>query len=813
MSTNTSWQTPSWLKSSQSRSKFSQLWQVPVFLVGVFALVVVCGGAVMRHSQQSLDYQERLAEIRQALNQPEPDIAALLSRTEHLVEQASYHPNQAGEAHFLMGTLLLRQAEGESAAQAKATHQQVLYHLQQAESIGIKEENQPRLWYSLGFVLLQTEGNPKQAIDYLTRGLPSGTDNPVQGYGLLVEANLKLPSPNLEGALQANEKQIKATSEEAVLIPARLLRGELLVRTKQNLEALKVLERIPPTAPAPIWEKSLYLQAVCCQAEGLWTKAAPLWEALVRTPDTVPGGRKRILYNLGKAYINSQPRAEGKAVGAWQKAQQEGGEEGQAAALHLAEVFLLGSKLDFGRATQFLQSAFASVSSDKEYKNSLVSLETARDLVGLAITLGQENRFYEQAQDLIDVYRKLGGPGVTDIRLAEINEAWAQDLEEQAQHADSSEVKALKQQAQVQWLRAAEAYQQAAEDKFSSEKKADLLWQSIQCFRSGNEEGKAEQLLGKYLELPLNDEDQAKGWFTRAESLRAQGKKEKANEAYYKCWEFSGSSYSYRARYQLALDKIEAKQLQEAESILWQNLKIQGPNLDREAHEKSLYLLSTMLYQRGDFSQAYLWLQEALRRYPDNAEVFAIRDYLADCFWQLGKQIQRKLLEQPNNLPATALAQMRKMRMEWLEKANLTYTQLADELKLLKTRQSLSSQQEKLFRKATFSKADLELDMNNYSEALRGYKKLADSYRGQIEELVAFQRMWLCYNALKFQPKDQEMAAEAMQETLPSIRSTLATLPDNAFQEPWTRSVFQALQKQVESQLPKSSPSFSPLNP
>ena len=96
--------------------------------------------------------------------------------------------------------------------------------------------------------------------------------------------------------------------------------------------------------------------------------------------------------------------------------------------------------MDFGRATQYLQQAFASVKSDKEYKNSLVSLETARDLVGMAISLGQENRFYEQAQELTEVYRKLGGPGVTDIRLAEINESWAQDLEEQAKVASGKPV-------------------------------------------------------------------------------------------------------------------------------------------------------------------------------------------------------------------------------------------------------------------------------------------------------------------------------------------------------------------------------------
>jgi tetratricopeptide (TPR) repeat protein len=306
----------------------------------------------------------------------------------------------------------------------------------------------------------------------------------------------------------------------------------------------------------------------------------------------------------------------------------------------------------------------------------------------------------------------------------------------------------------------------------------------------------------------VSAEDQARAWFTLGEACRALGQKGEAENAYFKCWEFSASPYSYRARYQVAVDRIEEKKLDEAEEILGQNLKVLSPNLDREAHEKSLYLLASLLYQRGDFAKASLWLENAIRNYPDNAQVYVARDLLGDSFHQLGAQLQKEIDKDKNTLPATALVQLKKDKLDRLEKSAHVYEHLADDLKSLKDRQPLTAAQEKLFRKAAFTRADLELEMENYLEALRRYQILAELYTGQFEELIACHRIWLCCTALQGQPKHYGQALDVVAPIQKSAQANLANLPEELFQgttKTWSRQNWQTFLAGIEAQLKKNS--------
>ncbi len=798
-----------------------------MFLIGVAALAGVCSAAVQRHDRRHHDYRERLEMIRDALATRNAAMAPLVPMAEELVEQASYYPAHAAEAHFVLGSVLLRQAQTSPPDQADALRRRALEQLQQAESLGVPASDRPQLWFRLGQALYVTKGNLRHACDYLSRGLPQGAENPVEGYGLLAKANLELTPPELEAALRANEQQLQMTTDEAILLPARLLRADLLVRLKQYDDALQVLDRIGPAAPEAIRRKALYLKAVACVYEGQWSKAAVLWQELLQAPDVVPDGQREILYTLGNCYRHASPPATAKAIQAWQKAQQAGGAYGQAAAIRLAEVYLATPGApQFATAAQCLQQATVGLSPAQPFANPLVKLDDLRELVESAIHLAHDHDAFGEAQQFTEVYQKISPPGTVDEKLAESSVIWAKELEAKASHVSATDATILKQQARDQWARAAQAYEQAIAFKKGSDQAA-CLWKSIECWRSAAVEDQVIDLLKKYLTLvpPVSDDEQARAWFMLGEAFQglatraeddgkanlATERRSQAENAYRKCWEFAASPYSCRARYQLAVEQIALKKYDEAEAILWQNIKGKGATLDREANEKSLYLVSGLLYQRGKASQALFWLGEALKRYPDNADAFAARDLLGDCYLQMAKEAQKSLDEGKGGagFPATALAQLKKTRADWLDKSVQTYDQLVEELNALRGQKLLTGPQEKLLHKAAFARADIELyHLESYPDALRHYHELATLCKGQIEELIAAQRIWTCCLALKYQPQELDQALKIMATTLPSVKLTLPQVPDEFFQgntKTWTRQDWQNFVAHVETNLKQNS--------
>src|SRR5262249_10638520 len=142
--------------------------------------------------------------VRKALEKSQEPDDRVLAQAERLLAWADRHPERAGEAHFLLGSVCLRLAEQSPADRASQARAQAALHLETAENLGVPPADQPRLLYRLGKVWLQSDRDLPRAIAYLERALLQGPDDAAEGFSLLAQAYLRLPAPNLEGALQAN---------------------------------------------------------------------------------------------------------------------------------------------------------------------------------------------------------------------------------------------------------------------------------------------------------------------------------------------------------------------------------------------------------------------------------------------------------------------------------------------------------------------------------------------------------------------------------------------------------------------------------
>ena len=349
-----------------------QLWQVPAFLAGILALAVVAALSPLAQQPDDNPLDRDMAVLRQALEKPGPLPHNIGSLADEIAGHATRQSDKAGEAYYLLGALYLRQVESSPPERKSEQRERAKIHLELAELKGVPPADQARLTYLRGKLAFLEGANMQQAIELLSKSLPDGADNPTEGYGLLVQAHLRKAVPDLDAALEANLSQMGICEDEGMLTQIRMLRGELLLKKGMRAEAIKALDSIGAKAPPNVRFKARFIQAKAAMEAGMWDRAIGWWNELLANPEVVPGGKGRILYNLGVCLANhEQPRHAAEAATAWRKAQLFGGEEGQAAALQLAGM-LLKSGADNSQALKRLQEALERVSSPADFRNTLV---------------------------------------------------------------------------------------------------------------------------------------------------------------------------------------------------------------------------------------------------------------------------------------------------------------------------------------------------------------------------------------------------------------------------------------------------------
>src|SRR5205823_4798669 len=139
------------------------------------------------------------------------------------------------------------------------------------------DEDRPRLEYRLAKAWAHTGAPPQKVIAALSHLIEEGADDDphekARGYDLLAEAYLQLPQPDLEDALAATVKEIDLPNVDAdLLAPARLRRGELLLRLDRAEEARDVLKKIK--TPPEVVARARRRLVRSLEQDGLWGEAA-----------------------------------------------------------------------------------------------------------------------------------------------------------------------------------------------------------------------------------------------------------------------------------------------------------------------------------------------------------------------------------------------------------------------------------------------------------------------------------------------------------------------------------------------------------
>jgi tetratricopeptide (TPR) repeat protein len=743
---------------STLRSPLSDLWQVPVFLLGVLAIVAVWLGRpwIGRSIRMATDH--RFQEARQAIEAGSIDASRALALARELIEDRHSPTNRQAELHFVAGSAYVFLARQTRSDDAGPLWKKARSELEQAYNLGVSEHDRAKLLYRLGEVAFKTHAPLRIVIDCLAASVAGAADNPIEGYTMLTDAYLQQPVPDLEGALSANERLLALPrSDDVGLGEARLLRGELLLKLNRPEEARKVLARIPAGGSPELSKRTARLKAEVAEAAGAWAESAQAWEAIVKAePDASPE-RLALVYRLGRSYQHLGRLADTER--ALRKALAADPETAQAAAIVLADALVLTPRANL--ALELFEQSVRQLAPPAEYRNHKVPVAEARQAFERGVTEYRKQGDYSRAARLVQVYRKLAEPGRADQLGGEIAEAWAHAG---AGAETSSEV--------IQHFRdAGELFKSAA--AFDSAHEAKWLSQSAECFQAAHEDGRALEILRRLLELETLPEQRGRDWFLVGQACQALHDDGAARTAYLKCIEYAGN-WAFRARLEVARALAASNQLEDACSVLRQSLELMRGSAPDDIYEKTLITLGDLEMRRGEYRLAAYRYDEALSRFPGNPQSSGARKHLADCYRRLASQEDQNLRA---GLFLTPEAQLhyRDQRRLWMQKAEANYHKLADDLAATRGSGKLSSDDELILREAGFAVADCHFELGDYSGAARLYEDVVGRYADRVEALEALKQITRCY----WVERDSKKA----KETVERVRSTLKSLSDSGLDE------------------------------
>ena len=778
-------------KVGRARRRFSQLWQVPAFLFGVLAFLSVAASAPWRHPPQWYEFDRDLQRLRLGLEQNASGDSLVSLVEDRIQSELVRFPDRAAEAQFLIGSAYYRQARQKPAAYAREVWPRAVEYLEKAHEPSLADTDRLALKYRLGFCLYQLKKDPARAIELMMLAVEKGAEQPLEGYRLLVDANLGLKTPNVESALSASQRILDLTPERDVdaTALARLQHAELLLRKQSRSEAFSQLERIGPKAPRGLRIKARLLQARACEEDGQWQKAIGIWQDLLGDSAHVEGGRAKIHYAMGWCYHHMDPPKNAETIQVWAEALKLGGPEGQAAGLHLGDLRLSMGEKHAAQALADWKQALANVNSPKDFNNPHFKLTDVCKLFDHALQRFDQAQDPEKTQQVAELYRKLAPGGEVDKRRAKAAEELAELLLDKHNRMVG---KVLIETVHAQFRRAGEAYELAAR-ALPDEQRPEALWRSAQCYLSAKDAPMALKLLTEHVTLEKTEARLAEARFTLGDIYRSQGDKTQAREAFIKCIEIPDTPFASRSRYFLALDEIDKKALDNAYVILKQNLQDDNPSFDRPAHEKSLYKMAWLVVQMKKFEEASIYLKECQRLYPENPNVSLACEQLGECYRQLAKkelQQERDLLIEMRSAELSedrrqALEEnvraRKQARFRYLTSALKTYQGLADELaRELARLKKLPPQDEVLLRRAWIGIGECQAEGDDFIEAANTFQQVQMKNRRTVESFYAGLRladMAELVQATERPKKQIDEARDKAQEALRQLTEDLQGVP------------------------------------
>lgn len=737
------------------------LWAYPVFLLGlgVFILALIYGPLPFTGPTGAL---RRIATLREKLEATQAaDLADWLEEAEKIAALAPRQDIQV-KAKLLLAEGWLRRATvlpaDEAAQRIKVTQEEL-------GALGIPRDqaDAERKNYLLALAKYQTGEDMPGAIRELT-AVPEDSSVAAESLDLLVKCYLKLPIPDPQGALVANERLRSLgmlTDEQRG--QAQLSAGELLLKLQKPEEARRVLDKVGSRVSSSVRNRAGILLAQSFQDQGMWTQAAEAWQNLLDSETSTDAQMLSTAWlSLGICHQKSeQPIQAGEA---FEKVLEfPPNDSSPQAHLLLGQQF--ANEKDAARSLAHFQAALGSIKTPNQWHFKVVDLARARLMVESTVDQWLRAKNLVPAMKLAELNMAIAEPSRGTFLLAQVLESQARAFREPgAWEREGGKEKALAQSRKL-FMDAAKANLQVAETLTDQTQQAAHLWLAAKQCQEGMDHNQTVELLTRFLRAAPNTDKSGEAWYLMGESLAALNRNADSLAAYRECIKFL-TPFSYRARYRIGADAMLKGNLDVAAETLEHNLQMLRLDPDPEAQELSLYTLGWLYFQRKDWKMVMRRLEEALERYPKNSQHLKARMRLADAYRNLAFQEHQNSLS-GEQITAETRAHFQAEHKRWLERAVATYTDIRLALEIPQMKELLDQEELDLVGPML---ADTWFNLGRYSEALRLYEEQVIKLEGRKEQLVALGGSIRCYTSMG--------KMDQVKETLERIRKGLPLLDE-----------------------------------
>lgn len=745
-----------WHEAKSGRMTLGQIWQIPVFLLGVAVFTAAHLGWLPSWTEDEASAYGRLVEqLQEACQRVTPDREEIRTLVEALAARGDPPAQWEQQGRYALGSGYVRLAEltGDE-TEAQSYWQAALKQLEQVQAEALDPSERPRWTFRLTKARAAAQQQPPPAEGDIRvwiavlAAVPYGEDAGDAGR-LQAELALRLSPPDWPTAREGLTKYLLgaglATPPQS-LARAKLKLGELLVRRKDWAQARKWLEQIGPEAPVAIQASGRFLLAQVKIAEDDWQGAARDLELLRGLSGIDPSLRRRAAYHL--AWCKQQMREYHAALSLYEEA--AGGEppESQAAALRLAELLLKEPTSERRRrAVPYLQQATRGLSSPQSWRNPFLRLNEAVPIFELAIGVLTEDGQFEAALAVVEAYRPLCQQGREREKRAEVLSAWVEALQRRGEP--------LAERA----MAAAQEYEQLAGVSAPSAQQGEWLRRAALLYRQAGQLPLAIATLRRAVRLPDLPESLAGTlWAELAETLiAAEQPLPDILQAFNEALASSGPAAT-RVRYRLARRFIDSRdnRLRPLALALFEQIATQQTlsETERDYHERALIELAHDHIRAGRFAEAEVWLRKQIALYPAGPEAPLARLLLGICL------VQRSTAPPPLQPDPSAAQRLR-------EEAAQLFRQVIDEMERHHQRHGqLDERQAWLRLQAHLRLLQTYLLLNtpkSLNELLFEADRLREHHRGTVEELIILSLMYHAFK-LKGDPVRERQIRDQMKE-------------------------------------------------
>jgi len=731
------WGQNAWVPANGSPPRsIGQLWQAPVFVVGLAALVFTW----IRHPEFPQSPGARLdQEIAEALHALEDrDHYRALVLAQQSLEKAGQSPQLTGDIHFVLGSAHLMAAEVAPDGERAQTAARALADLQQADQWGVAKDRQPQLQYRLAVAQYMNGTDSKRVVEILENVLANDPQDRLEGYRLLTRLYLAAKPPNLDAALRANEKLLGlALLENANSV--RMQQGDILLRLKRFDEAVDVLNRIP--AGAAEFTEARRGVATCLLEKGDWKSAALLLEQATGPEQPPSPVLARNLHALALCHQRAQRYDDAVRVLERIRKTMPGGEESQAASLQLGDVKRLQGR-DDEALTCFKQGLDAI---QGPYQNTIVKLEAAQQMVGSALASWHAVDDFVRTRSLAESYHRIATAGEAERCFAVASQSAGIAHQRLADHASGKPSEDQLQSALKYFTEAAQSFETVARSWEGQPAQANFLWAAAENFHRARQHERAAAVWERYLALEFAEKRSAEAYINLGEAHQALKKPVAAIEAWKKATVFTGP-HQCRAKYLLAMSYMERKQDVDAEAMLQSIVKNAPADPEPAEYRLAMFAMGQLLFNQDRFAEAATQLQRAIELYAGEPQTLYSRYGLAEAYRQMAADEER---QSRGTGTLAAAANFRKNRKEYLEKSLEQFKTINYQLADARANRPLNEKDQRYLRASRFGSAKCLYDLARYEEAITLYEDLAKTYQNRAEALMALSEIIRFYDALK----------------------------------------------------------------